>query len=176
VADLSAWISDDGDQVVSINLNDSVGSNRYYGDIKTKIGRSKKDNLYIYTDDSCDIENLLCTNFGPRSFGYRLIGEMKNGVIVLYTAQSGGGSGNFRSLVFVSIEKDRGLTSSDGTNTLRLARERWLIKKLGEEILGDHDEGKITIEGNTLHIDADHRKNGDANIDKAQTITIELSP
>ena len=46
IQDLSAWISDTGDQVTSINLLESQGSNRYFGDIKANTNTD--DNPYIY--------------------------------------------------------------------------------------------------------------------------------
>jgi len=101
VQDLSTWLSDGGDQVVAINLSDSVNSNRYASEIKTD--GSGKGNPFVFTKD--------CSHEPCSVFGYVLIGKTRSGLYVLSTEESGGGgSGRFRNLMLVSLERDRGLT------------------------------------------------------------------
>ncbi len=51
VGDLNTWLSDGGDQVVAVNLTDSVDSNRYYGAIE--ISENGADNPFVHTDEQC---------------------------------------------------------------------------------------------------------------------------
>lgn len=154
IQDLAAWESDNGDQVVAINLLDSIGSNRYFGDIKVQ----DRGAHFVYTDESAQCTDDRC-RANPPSFGYRLIGKTPSGIYVLFTESSGGGSGKFRGLMFVSFKKDHGLSAyANGKKALRLDRTRWLIWKLGELPLGDRYEGDISLQGNTLHIAADEHE------------------
>lgn len=165
VQDLSTWLSDSGDQVVAINLTDSVDSNRYSSEIQPD--GSGKGNPYVFTKD--------CTRQPCSEFGYVLIGKTTSGLFVLSTEESGGGgSGRFRNLMLVSLERDHGLTYDERKNVLRADRERWLIKKWGEVPLGDRYAGNITVSGNTIHIEKD-RGGYTGVIDKDQTIRVELT-
>lgn len=165
VRDLSAWLSDSGDQVVAINLSDSVDSNRYSSDIKPDV--SGKGNPYVFTKD--------CTNEPCSEFGYVLIGKTTSGLFVLSTEESGGGgSGRFRNLMLVSLERDHGLAYDKEKSVLRPERERWLIKKWVEVPLGDRYVGNITVSGNTIHIEKD-RGGSSGVIDKDKTIRLELT-
>ena len=147
IEDLTSWISDSGEQVVAVNLVESMGTNRYYGDIKV---REKTPPLIYYENrDGCEQPD--CTTGYP-VFGYRLIGRSSSGIYVLFTESSGGGTGSFRNLLFASVEKDKGLSYAAGNHTLRLDRARWIIKKLGEIPLGDRYEGALTVKGDVLHI------------------------
>jgi hypothetical protein len=165
VQDLSTWLSDGGDQVVAINLSDSVNSNRYSSEIKAD--GSGKGNPYVFTKD--------CTHEPCSEFGYVLIGKTTSGLFVLSTEDSGGGgSGRFRNLMLVSLERDHGLTYDERKNVLRPERERWLIKKWGEVPLGDRYVGNVTVSGNTIHIEKDHGGSTGV-VDKDKTIRLELT-
>lgn len=153
IQDMSTWESDTGDQVVEIDLLDSVNANRYFGDIN--VSNRGGANPYVHTEDTLNCEDDRCRS-NPPSFGYQLIGHTPSGVYVLFTESSGGGSGRFRGLMFVSFEKDKGLANySSGTKLLGFSRDRWLIKKLGELPLGDRYDGAISLHGNILSIGAD---------------------
>lgn len=79
-----------------------------------------------------------------------------SGIYVLFTEWRGGGSGRFRSLIFASVEQDKGLENFvAGMHALRFNRERWVIKKLGQLALGGRYEGNITLTGNTPRIGED---------------------
>lgn len=164
VEDLNTWLSDGGDQVVSINLSDSVNSNRYSSEIKTD--GSEKENPYVFTKEKCTQEPC-------NEFGYRLIGKTTSGLFVLFTEENGGGSGRFRNLMLVSLERDHGLAYDEQKNVLRPERERWLIKKWGEVPLGDRYVGNVTVKGNTIHIEKDRGPTGV--VDKDKTIRLELT-
>jgi hypothetical protein len=147
IEDLSAWESDEGEQVVSVNLLESVGTNRYFGEIKT----SGKDRPFVFYEHDCEPP---CT-MGAPSFGYRLIGTTSAGITVLFAESSGGGTGRFRSLILLSLEKDKGLSFNAGKNTFTFDRARVLLKKLAEIPLGDRYEGVITLHDDTLTIGKD---------------------
>ena len=176
VADLSTWLSDGGDQAIAVNLADAVGSNRYFGEVKRQASASG-ENPYVFTDSDCaDSAPAACANSGRTSFGYRLAGRAANGVFVLFTEENGGGSGRFRNLMFVIVEKDKGLNYDEPNGILRLSRERWLIKKLGEVPLGDRYVGKITVTGNSVHIEADRHDPSTGVVEQDKVIRLELSP
>lgn len=150
IEDLTSWLSDSGEQVVAVNLLESMGTNRYFGDIKV----NGKESPLIFYENSEVCEQTDCP-MGPPSFGYRFIGKSASGIYVLFTEASGGGTGKFRNLLFASLEKDRGLSYNEKNHTLRLDRERWIIKKLGEIPLGDRYEGNLSVKGDVLHIGKD---------------------
>src|SRR5262249_61623054 len=97
-----------------------------------------------------------------------------NGVFVLFTEESGGGSGRFRNLMLVSLEKDKALDYDEKSGVLRPTRERWLIRKLGEVPLGDRYDGKVTVSGNRILIEADKRKPTAGVVDKDKVIRLEM--
>jgi len=140
IKELNTWISDGGDQVVSINIIDSQDSNRFccVDDIKLK-------NEFVYYQDD------------ETTFNYKYIGVMDSGVHVLYTSDSPfGASGVFRSLVFVTFKLDSGLMI-DSDTSLVSKETRLLISKVGEMSLGDRWEGHVSIMSNDLYI-SDGRK------------------
>ncbi|MCK5708612.1 MAG: hypothetical protein KAI43_13270 [Candidatus Aureabacteria bacterium] len=141
IQDLSTWISDGGDQVVAINLKDSQGSNRYFGDVFVNGTEGKSP--FVYTEK------------GSESFGYRYVGVTDSGVYVLYFEDDTGGSGSFRSLMFVIFEHDKGITIDWDNSSINSTKERLLIKKLGEVALGDRWFGDLKLEGNKLYIGKD---------------------
>lgn len=152
IEDLSTGVSDTGEQVVAINLVESTGSNRYFG----KIESSGEERPFVYYEDKDVCNGESACPMGPPFFGYRLVGVTLSGVNVLFTESSGGGSGRFRSLLLVTIEHGKGLTNySKGIQVLRLDRGRWLVKRIGEIMLGDRYEGDISVKGNSIYIGKD---------------------
>lgn len=150
IEDISTWESDKGEQVVSINLLESMDTNRYFGDIKT----SGKNTPFVFYEKTDECEKTNCS-MGAPGFGYRLIGITSSDIYVLFTESSGGGSGRFRSLLLVSLEKDKGLSFDKKSNVFRLDRERLIVKKLSEIPLGDRYEGDISVKGNIIHVGKD---------------------
>lgn len=141
IQDLSTWLSDGGDQVVAINLSDSQNSNRYFGEIKVQ--NIAGEMPYIFVEGK------------KESFGYQYIGKTNSGIYILYTSDWGGGSGIFKSLMLVTIEKDLGISFDENKNSIQMNRQRIVIKKLGEIVLGDRYKGKLKVKGNTLLIGKD---------------------
>jgi len=170
IEDLSAWVSDSGEQVVAINLDESENTNRYFGNIQ--VNGTVRPFVFYENKDECEESG--CP-MGAPSFGYRAVGRTPGGIYVLFTEWSGGGSGRFRRILLVSFERDRGLTNyASGTRVLRLDRQRWVIKRLGEIVLGDRYEGEIVLRGNRLVIGKDDYSHSAGLFTK--TVSIEIKP
>lgn len=159
VEDLLPWISDDGEQVVAVNLLETVGRNRYFGSVNVGEVRGNERPFVWYEDESVCEGGADCSRPLP-FFGYKLIGQTDSGVYVLLTTRGGGGgSGVFNGLLFLVLEADRGLAVySEGESVLRGDRERWLLKRLGDVILGDRYVGELSVRGNDVHIGKDHHE------------------
>jgi len=140
INDMICWLSDLGDQVVSINLIDSQGSNRYFGEVDY----GEEDQPWI--------------SYVPEErnwFGYKFIGRTESGVYVLLTAKNTGGSGTFRDVVFLVFSVDVGLQIDWDAETIHSTKERLLITKLGQSALGDRWSGELRIDGNKLFVGRD---------------------
>jgi hypothetical protein len=93
------------------------------------------------------------------SFGYHWIGRLANGVHVLETGSSGGGSGFFMDLMFVKF--------SDGEIFWENKKEKQLLMSIvGTYSLGDRYEGEIKINGNKVLIPASADQRGGGSIEK----------
>ena len=66
IKDLSGWISDLGDQVVTINLSESQDSNKYFGEVQVRNKPGKDPYVYVQAEKA--------------SFGYRYIGKTPSGI------------------------------------------------------------------------------------------------
>ena len=144
IKDLGAWLSDGGDQVVEINLLDSQNSNRYYYD-NSEIQKNKK--YFSVKTVSNSQEN--------NSFSYSIEGVTDNGFYILKTAEwGGGGTGIFYNLLFVRIRQGVGFGEAKNGRIL-LNHKRILIEKLGEIPLGDRVKSIITVQGNSILIEAE---------------------
>ena len=149
IQDLSTWLSDTGDQVVTISLVDAQDSSRYFGEVlhtSQPGGRCP----YVYTGRRNEGE----------SFGYRYVGMTESGVHVLYTSDWGGGSGVFKDIMLLTIEHDYAVDCChwDGLTTLttiKAEKRRVLVRKLGAIALGDRWDGELSIAGNELHVGKD---------------------
>ena len=143
---LSTWLSDTGDQIVSINLYDSQGSNRFCceSDLKVRYPADKKKSNPI-----------VFFNKDNQEFGYQYIGKTETDIHILYTYDWGGGSGVFKDIMIVTLIADYGVVFEEKHSTIKAIRARLLIKKLGEIALGDRWGGNLKIDGNNLIIGKD---------------------
>jgi uncharacterized protein len=152
INDLSTELSDQGDQVLAINLTDSETSNRYACDVKI----AKTGNRYPYVYSQEPVEG---GEARPAEFGYRYVGRTTSGVDVLYTAESGGGSGVFEGLMLVRISEESDAPSvepaSARVQTVIYRKKRLVIKKVGEIGLGDRWDGILDVKGNEISIGED---------------------
>jgi hypothetical protein len=121
IEDLSTWISDNGDQVVAINLLESQNCNRYFVDSILSRPRDSGFPLVYYNRDRKEG----WPNF-PDFFGYQYVGQTKNGIYVLHTTDQEGGALRSEEILFLKVEKDKGLDDN------AKPKERLLLKKIGE--------------------------------------------
>jgi tetratricopeptide (TPR) repeat protein len=140
IKELQSWISDSGDQVVSINLADSQGSNRYccIDDIDASISESLKIHARV--------------NLEEGYFEYRFYGTSKNGILVVRTFESGGGSGIFSELLLLKTKVIFKL-KYEGDKISKIKERKIYLEKLYSIPLGDREKHKIAIDSDILVID-----------------------
>ncbi|GEM_PF-3396592 len=153
INDLIGWISDIGQQIVSINLADSNNSNRYFGEIQIRDFEGRKFVEWIE---------------GIESFSYEYLGTSESGVHVLHTVDCGGGSGLFHHLVFVVLEQDDGLQYEDEPKLIK----RPLIRMIGRIGLGDRYSGKVRFDRGVLRVSKDQNLLNGSAIDKGFSIIV----
>ena len=166
ISDLSTGLADHGDLIVSINLDDAQGSNRFAKDVKTR-KLSKKGYPFVFVEYP-PVEK----GDNPGEFGYQFIGKTTNGIFVIQTLDAtGGGSGEFENLMLLTFEKDTTIDESIHRHKIAL-KTRTLLKKLSEIGLGDRTDNSIRINGNKITMKSStplHSK------EKPVTKTIDLS-
>lgn len=135
--DLVGWLSDTGDQVVSINIADSNRSNRYFGDVsheQAKIGFPR-----------------VTSSYNEGWFSYQYLGQSFSGVHLVQTWSNGGGSGIFCNIVLVTLSLDSALEYGKKGNE---KNTRFVIKLIGSLPLGDRYEGNVSYKFGFLTIPA----------------------
>lgn len=150
IQDLSAWVSDHGDQVVAINVLESQDSNRYFGDTLVRNIEGQNPHIYAETATVEDGE----TNH--TEFGYHFVGVTSSGIYVLMTSCWSGGSGCFRNLLLLTFENDEAIGCDWDKGEVRSTGKRLLIKKRGEIPLGDRWDGDLKVEWDSIFIGKDH--------------------
>ena len=163
IEDMITWISDSGDQTVAINLEDSQGSNKY--------------NFYEGLSASIENKNLwVKIEHEDGFFSYDFHGVSDNGIMVLGTAENGGGSGVFKQLMLFRIkevavlelqhdtlEKDISWSPSTdyGYEILKSKNSRIsksdkkiiYLEKVYKFLLGDRNYHSVSIDNNFLVLD-----------------------
>lgn len=177
--EMSAWLSDGGDLVVAINLEDANDSNRFSTwsdevEVRESAGRCP----FVRWRQKPGAEG-----HSRDSFGYRYLGMTDSGVSVLLTASSGGGSGTFMDLLFLAAERGQGIAHDEERNdgaVVRADRERVVLRKWGTIALGDRWDGELRLRGNDLFIGrdegwfADHPDFPERQVER--TLTLDLHP
>lgn len=135
--DLCGWLSDVGDQIVSINIADSNNSNRYVGDID--VNRSESG------------FPLVTSTYEDGWFSYKYIGRSFSGLHIVQIWSNGGGSGVFCNIMLVTLSLDSAL-EYDGDKYEK--KSRYVIKLIGSLPLGDRYDGKIVYKFGILTIPA----------------------
>jgi hypothetical protein len=147
ISDLTSWLSDTGTQIVTINLLDSQDSNKYFCAQLTVEPHGKYFTVKnAFTKTTGSIEE-------QQSFSYSVTGRTNNGIFVLQTVNWEGGSGYFYDILFVRIREGIGL-SKTANDTLTLNQKWLLIEKLGAITLGDRVMVDVTIDENSVLINA----------------------
>ena len=159
IEDLLGYISDTGDQVVAVNLLDSQDSNRYFGEILVE---PQADPMapswpWVYTVEGERGDNHEGDLKGKVFYAYRYLGATRDGLDILHTRNSGGGSGIFNRVLFVRTEADHGVeypllrnvNSREGAVKPEV-RKRELVRLIGRIPLGDRWLGNIEVVGNDV--------------------------
>jgi hypothetical protein len=137
LSEMRAFLSDSLPANVAVDLEGcGYGTNRHFGNVTTEKG------LVSWKEEGKDEGHN-----GPPTFGYRYLGVLANGVHVVQTFESGGGSGIFESLLLLRFENDRAFEEDH-------YRPRPLLKLVGERSLGDRAETEIHLKGNEITIRA----------------------
>jgi hypothetical protein len=92
---------------------------------------------------------------GDGYVGYRHLGETPGGLHVLVVFVNGGGSGTFKTALWVKLIRDR--VSEDGRS-----RDRTTLVKVGSFTLGDRDDGDVRLDGTKLFIGKSRYRDEDA--------------
>ena len=163
IEDMITWISDSGDQTVAINLEDSQGSNKY--------------NFYEGLSASIENKNLwVKIEHEDGFFSYDFHGVSDNGIMVLGTAENGGGSGVFQYLMLFRIKEvavlelqhdtleediswspstDYGyeILKSKNSRISKSDKKRIYLEKVYVFLLGDRNYHSVSIDNNFLVLD-----------------------
>jgi len=149
VQDLTTWLSDKGDQVMSINLDESQNSNRYFA--QTKVRAIKNQAPFVYIEN----KTVESGETNVTTFGYRFIGKTTAGIYVLECVDNPGGSGSFRSLMLVKLETEAGIDVDWKMGVIGRGERRTTLKKLGQIALGDRWDGSLKVVGDSIEIGTD---------------------
>jgi len=163
IEDMITWISDSGDQTVAINLEDSQGSNKY--------------NFYEGLSASIENKNLwVKIEHEDGFFSYDFHGVSDNGIMVLGTAENGGGSGVFQQLMLFRIKEvavlelqhdtleediswspstDYGyeILKSKNSRISKSDKKIIYLEKVYKFLLGDRNYHSVSIDNNFLVLD-----------------------
>ena len=155
VQEFITWLSDSGDQIISINLRDTFSSNRYCCDDSFSVKLTEK-RIVVRTDFTKDygthnddyISQEDC-GAGSCTFTYAHLGTTDNGAMVIQVWESGGGSGLFSTLLFTKVKERMG-ANFDYANPSNLAfdKQQIVLEKLFSISLGDRQETSISVNGN----------------------------
>ena len=163
IEDMITWISDSGDQTVAINLEDSQGSNKYnfYEGLSASIVNK---NLWVKIEHEDGF------------FSYDFHGVSDNGIMVLGTAEYGGGSGVFQQLMLFRIKEvavlelqhdtleediswspstDYGyeILKSKNSRISKSDKKIIYLEKVYKFLLGDRNYHSVSIDNNFLVLD-----------------------
>ncbi|MCP4088951.1 MAG: hypothetical protein GY746_04075 [Gammaproteobacteria bacterium] len=140
---LQGWISDGGHQIVSVNVIDAQESNWVCCEDITFVESS---GFFLVNEDEGGF------------FVYKRIGVTESGLHLLHTVQNTGGSGQFNSIMIVSVSLDKGLQQVEGAEDVMVVQplnDRLLVKNLGYISLGDRWDGRLSVEGDVLVVGQD---------------------
>lgn len=132
--DLSGWLSDTGDQIVSINISESNKSNRYYGEI---------------TIEEADGYPTVTSTPKVGWVSYRYIGCSFSGVHIVQIWSNGGGTGVSTNIMLVTLSSD---SSFESNGVSYDKKSRYVIKLIGSLPLGDRYQGRINYKFGVLSI------------------------
>lgn len=135
IEDLIGWLSDIGNQVVTVNITGSNKSNRYFGEITVK--------------DSKNSYPLVTSSYGEGTFSYQYLGTSFSCVHLLQTWCSGGGSGVFCNIAMVTLSMDAVFEQNENVGE---KISRFVVKLIGTIPLGDRYQGTLSYKFGILTI------------------------
>jgi hypothetical protein len=135
--DLCGWISDSGDQIISINIEKSNSSNRYYGEVTA--------------EQFTEHYPIVTSMHNDGWFKYQYLGCSFSGVHILRTWSNTGGTGIFCNIVMVTLSLDSSYEQKASKN---VKTNRFVIKLVGSLPLGDRYEGNTKYRFGFLTIPA----------------------
>jgi len=141
IRDLYGWLSDVGDQIVAIDISGANKCNRYYSD-QVKVSDNEKIPIVSAKD-------------GEQEFSYQYLGRSFSGIHLLRISDSGGGSGIFGSIMFVTLGLDIAVEISPDATA---RTERFVVKKIGSLPLGDRFDGKLWFRCGLLYVGPSNRQ------------------
>jgi len=126
----SPWISDSEPLVLSVDLAKAQGSNQFFDTPKPQ------PSGWVESPPKKD----------GSSFAYRFIGALPSGLLVLLIVESGGGSGQFESLMLFTVGIEQGW-NDDGSR-----RTEHVLHVLRDISLGDRADAVVTIASDRIHV------------------------
>ena len=149
IQDLMTWLSDNGDQVVAINLEDSQGADRYCCDADVTLQVNADGKTSVKADHS-----------GGGWIAYIFHGRTTNGLYFLEVNESGGGSGVFGTLLILKITEEIYFKENTAQNFAKYLipkidksqKKRFHLNKVGKVLLGDRQAHKIQVIDDSLVI------------------------
>jgi hypothetical protein len=126
-------MADSGPIWVTVDVKAAIGSNLYFDTISRN-------------GDWVDQRKVQTRPFGDELTGYDYIGATENGLLVVLTSYSGGGSGVFMALHIVDAAMGRGFDSAGK------AYDRLNLTDIRTMWLGDRWSGDVTIDHNAVTI------------------------
>ncbi|WP_223176110.1 hypothetical protein [Sulfurimonas hydrogeniphila] len=133
--DLIGWVSDTGDQVVSINISESNKSNKYFSDISSKTISKKYP--------------IVTAKEGDETLSYQYVGCSFSGVHIIQTWSASAGVAIFCNILLVTVSND---STIDFENGKYIKINRLVIKKVGSLPLADRYDGEIGYQFGFLSI------------------------
>lgn len=150
IGELSNWLSDRRPPMITtVDVASAFDTNKYQQSTIEKRGDWW---FAVEQGMECDVPFY-------ESFDYRWLGKMANGVHVLETGVSGGGSGFFMDLMFIKF--------SEGEIIWEDKEEKQLLMSIvGIYSLGDRYEGKIKVSQDKVIVPASKHQRGGGSIEK----------
>lgn len=126
--DLGVWISDSQPIITAVDVLAGVDSNYYFSD-----DVERKPYGFMAREQD-----------GHSYYSYSFLGRLENGLLIVLSDFSGGGSGTFRSLYILDVFVDTAF--SDEGNLYKQVN----LKATRIVTLGDRWSGDITLDGNKV--------------------------
>lgn len=126
IADLYGWLSDLGDQIVAIDVAGANEGNRYSAD-------------EINIADTASHPRVSASR-GQSTFAYQYLGCSFNGVHMLQTWDSGGGTGVFCAIMLVTLSAESALDIE--IDSVKRS-DRFIVRKVATVPLGDRYSGEV---------------------------------